>query len=189
MVNINDSLSYKDLTSGATRWKWDFGDDEFSDKRDGKHIYLQTGKFNVVLTVYGSFGVLKSNPNAINVITPITSAKPQIIGSENVKVNDSANYECSTTAESYEWYIKDMPKSENQLQNSRTAKFAFSSAGKHTIVLSIHNPEHIISKDVDIISGAVVERKPAIPHRHRSKGNHHGLDWFDHGKGVEAGRR
>jgi PKD repeat protein len=67
VINPGDSIAYNDQTPGASRWKWDFGDGEFSADQSGHHTYLSAGKFPVKLTVYGPFGVLKDESNEVTV--------------------------------------------------------------------------------------------------------------------------
>jgi PKD repeat protein len=67
VINAGDSIAYSDQTPGASRWKWDFGDGEFSADQSGHHTYLASGRFPVKLTVYGPFGVLKDEKNIVTV--------------------------------------------------------------------------------------------------------------------------
>src|SRR4051812_5066788 len=59
MIRTGDSILFQDQTKGANRWKWDFGDGEFSGEQSGQHLYLVPGQFKVRLTVYGSFGSMQ----------------------------------------------------------------------------------------------------------------------------------
>jgi PKD repeat protein len=67
VINPGDSIAYNDQTPGASRWKWDFGDGEFSADQSGHHTYLSSGQFPVKLTVYGPFGMLKDEKNLVTV--------------------------------------------------------------------------------------------------------------------------
>jgi hypothetical protein len=45
------SVTFTDLSSGATHWFWSFGDGFFSDLKDPVHVFNLTGKYRVCLTV------------------------------------------------------------------------------------------------------------------------------------------
>lgn len=69
-IPAGDSIAYSDQTPGASRWKWNFGDGEFSADQSGHHTYLAAGSYPVNLTVYGPFGVLKSKEQIVTVTRP-----------------------------------------------------------------------------------------------------------------------
>ena len=50
------SVQFTDRSTGATSWKWDFGDGKTSSVQNPVHIYTYTGSYTVTLTVTGQGG-------------------------------------------------------------------------------------------------------------------------------------
>ncbi len=70
-VNFTDSSTAGSGT--ITNWQWDFGDGNISNVQNPSHTYLNTGVFNVTLTVRNSNGCSKTlnKQNLINVYTGV----------------------------------------------------------------------------------------------------------------------
>jgi len=181
VLRTGDSISYKDQTRGANRWKWDFGDGEFSSDQNGQHLYLVPGKFTVSLTVYGSFGVQRDNKTVINVLagsTPTVSASaPSIMGPTDLQTGQSASFNASVNAASYDWKVEGDATAHPQ--KGATVNYSFSKPGVKTLVLTMHNPDNVVRKSVTVIAAApaAVQAKPvvvappvqhqaAVPHPH-----------------------
>ncbi|MFM7016785.1 MAG: PKD domain-containing protein [Bacteroidota bacterium] len=53
---INDSVNFYDLSDicfgNVTSWNWDFGDGNTSTDQNPSHVYLTSGTFNVIMTIY-----------------------------------------------------------------------------------------------------------------------------------------
>lgn len=161
VIHVNDSIHYEDLTPGATRWKWDFGDGEYSADQSGIHSFLQPGRFKVALTTYGPFGVLKDSQSTVDVIssniaTQINTTEPAISGPAELRAGQSAEYKTSLAAESYEWKAD----GDNlHAQRGSTATYSFNKPGIHSILLTLHNPDSIMRKNVNVIANAA----PVLP--------------------------
>jgi hypothetical protein len=60
LVDIDRRIvSFKDESTGATSWKWDFGDGETSTEQNPMHTYSVPGQFVVTLEVSGPNGTAK----------------------------------------------------------------------------------------------------------------------------------
>lgn len=162
-IQSGDSIEFSDKTPGASRWKWDFGDGEYSADQSGFHTYLSGGDFFVTHTVYGSFGIQQKRDTvhviARNIIS--TPAGPSIIGPESVKVGVPAKWESSTTAGTYEWKVEGDAVLSGNVQKGNNATYAFKSAGQRTLVLSTHNPDAVTRRTVMVM--AADQPKAAAP--------------------------
>ncbi len=70
------SVQFLDYTTGAVTWYWDFGDSGVSDQHSPVHIYNQSGRYPVTLTVIDSAGRTgtKTEYQFILVTDPVTPA-------------------------------------------------------------------------------------------------------------------
>lgn len=151
-ISIGDSIAYDDQTASASRWKWDFGDGEFSADQTGHHTYLAAGKFPVTLTVYGAFGVQQKS-DVVNVLAHDIVAKvngPTIIGPAEAKTGVPASWQSGVSAKTYDWKVEGEAHLPGQA--GLAATYAFKSAGRHTLVLTTHNPDNIIRKDINVVA-------------------------------------
>ncbi len=77
-IKTGDSIAYEDNTAGASRWKWDFGDGEFSADQQGHHTYLAPGTYTVTLTAFGSFGMQQKSDKVNVLASDIVAAPPPV---------------------------------------------------------------------------------------------------------------
>ncbi len=61
-------ISFTNESSGAVSWLWDFGDGAFSTEENPVHTYVDTGYFQVTLTVFGNDGCSSSIGESIVVV-------------------------------------------------------------------------------------------------------------------------
>ena len=66
----NSRISYFDFSNESISWSWDFGDGSQSDQKTGEHVFSDTGRFEVSLSVIDNNGCRNS-------------AREQVIISEN----------------------------------------------------------------------------------------------------------
>jgi len=134
-------VDFTDISSNTpTYWKWNFGDDVYSSKRNPTHTYMETGTFNVTLYVSNSAGsntIIKTGcirvraadepdyePVAAFTATPTTG-----INSATVKFTDrSTNGPTS-------WYWSFGDNTYSTLKNP-THKYTI---GKYTVSLKVTN--------------------------------------------------
>lgn len=50
----SNAVNFRDSTAGATSWLWQFGDGSFSTQQNPSHLYQDTGRFTVKLTVWSN---------------------------------------------------------------------------------------------------------------------------------------
>jgi hypothetical protein len=164
-IGAGDSISYSDNTPGATRWKWDFGDGEYSADQSGHHTYLSGGKFDITLTAYGPFGVQKRTETVTVLNRDIVSepAGPSIIGPESVKMGVPAKWETSASAGSLEWKVEGDAVLAGNVQKGNAATYAFKSAGQRTIVLTTHKPDAVTRRSVMVLAAEQPQARPAPP--------------------------
>lgn len=154
-INTGDSISYSDNTPGASRWKWDFGDGEYSADQSGHHTYLSPGKYDVTLTAYGPFGVQKRTESVTvlgssnNIIS--TPAGPSISGPADAKAGTPASWQASTKAERYEWKVEGDAALAANKQTGSSATYTFKSAGQRTLVLTTHNPDATVRRSITVM--------------------------------------
>lgn len=159
LIDAGNTITYKDKTEGATRWKWEFGDGEYAYDQAGSHNYLAEGKYKVRLTVYGKFGLLKDSTKIITVI-PATVKLPEnkaeqqpdiIAGPLTAHVGESINFESGTSAAAYEWTVLHEPA--YKMQRDQVATYIFHSPGKRTILLRMQNPDITTQREINIVAG------------------------------------
>ncbi len=155
---VGEVNRFKDVTEGATRWKWNFGDDQYSFEKEPEHTYTEPGTYTVTLTAYGSFGHIRDDKKIINV-QPSSVVTPQpvsvaILGPETVTQGTQANFTTSTVASTYEWTITGEPKYSNQPLRVKDANLVFTTPGSKQITLRLTDPEATISKTVQVVAAA-----------------------------------
>ena len=198
VIHASDSILYQDKTPGANRWKWDFGDGEFSSEQSGQHLYLSPGQFTVSLSVYGPFGVQHDDKTVVSVLPSnivVAATEPSISGPSDAQAGQAIQLSATAPAASYEWKVEGDPAMANKYQKGMSANYTFIHPGSKTIVLTMHNPDRVLRKSVTIAAIApqpkpIVAAQPPRPvaakphqpsHPAHSKGN--GLPEI--GDGVE----
>lgn len=160
-LKAGDSISYEDQTPGASRWKWDFGDGEFSVAQSGHHVYLDPGKYEVSLTAYGPFGMLKQH-ETVNVVAKdilASATAPGILGPSAAVTGTSVSWQSAASAERYEWKVEGDPALARSTQSGASASFTFKTPGRRTIVLKTENPDATVRQDV-VVSAASEPARP-----------------------------
>jgi len=170
ILHTGDSIAFQDNTVGANRWKWDFGDGEYSSDKSGTHTYMNAGTFTLNLTAYGSYGSLKST-KTVKVIqgNPVLSPTAMaILGPSEGNVKDQLSFSASTNAASYEWSVQG--DATQKVVKAQTATYSFAKPGAITLVLKTKGPDATVSKSI-LVNGIVPAAAPApvaAPVRHTS---------------------
>jgi len=161
-LKVGDSISFEDQTKGATRWKWNFGDGEFSVERSGHHIFLDPGTYQVALTAYGPFGMLHQDTRVTVVARDILStvSQPGIVGPSTATVGVASNWQCTTTAQKYVWTVEGDAALANQSQTGASATFTFKRPGAYSIVLNTKSPDATVRQDVTVAAAAIATPQP-----------------------------
>jgi PKD repeat protein len=75
------TVTFTNLSTGATNYTWDFGDGNFSSATNTSNVYSNVGRYNVKLTTIGPAGVSSlTRTNYISVVTPPIVAGPTLVG-------------------------------------------------------------------------------------------------------------
>ncbi|MEO6832243.1 MAG: PKD domain-containing protein [Chitinophagaceae bacterium] len=159
ILHAGDSILFQDNTAGANRWKWDFGDGEYSSDQSGKHIYMNPGTFTLAITAYGGFGSQRTT-KTVKVMQgamaiPSSSAM-SILGPSEANTKQQVSFSASATAASYEWSIEGDPAQRNNIKKGQSADYSFAKPGSFTIVLKTKNPDASVNK-VFVVNGVVPE--------------------------------
>jgi len=172
MIKTTDSITYEDQTADATRWKWDFGDGEFSSKQSGSHTYFQPGHYLVRVSSYGSFGMVTDSTRVVDVMPgdgytapTVTTAQAGINGNTEPNTGSANNYESSVAAASYEWSVEGDVTLSGRTQKGKVATYSFAKPGRRTLVLTMKNPDAVIRKDINVKEnvGTVAGEHPLPP--------------------------
>ncbi|MBS1615289.1 MAG: PKD domain-containing protein [Bacteroidetes bacterium] len=170
ILKAGDSISFDDQTPGASRWKWDFGDGEFSISQSGNHIYMNPGRYEISLTTYGPFGMLKQQ-DTVNVIARdilAVATEPGIIGPTQATVGTPESWQSAATAKSYQWNVEGEPALAHTIQTGARANFNFKTPGTHTIVLHTLQPDATLRQDVTVVAAATTQPSIPLPPQHHS---------------------
>jgi PKD repeat protein len=172
-TTVGEVNRFRDKTEGATRWKWNFGDDQYSFEQEPEHIYTEPGNYTVVLTAYGSFGHIKDDTKTITVEparTALATGQAEISGPESVTVGSTARFAVTTAAESYEWTVTGEPQYANQPLKTKEITLNFATPGAKTVSLKMHEPDQTITKTVQVSAAEVRQTTaPALPKAKPSK--------------------
>lgn len=157
-IALSDSIVFQDQTDAATRWKWDFGDGEYSAARSGSHTYAAPGVYVVKHIVYGSFGRLRNEKLDTFVVRgqlPVAaSSLPRIDGPGDAEVNKPVSFRSDLNAAAYEWRVEGDPKYSGKVEKTSIVDYTFASAGVRTIILKTTNPDNETRKTVTVLGAA-----------------------------------
>lgn len=164
VLHVNDSISFKDVTSGADRRIWDFGDGEFSTSQSGNHVYITPGKFRILLRSHGAFGTLVDSSTEVVVLSnePAAPVAAGISGPELVIAGELVGYQ-APAAESYEWRVEGDASLASNKQKESVATYQFSSPGKKTVIVATRNPDQNLRKEILVQATSLPPAEPPVP--------------------------
>lgn len=90
-VNVNDTVSFTNLSSGAVSFNWSFGDNTFDSQENPTHVFTAPGTYAVTLTAYNEYGCLSM------VVVNITVNMAQMSSSNNSQLLMSGSSESNAT--------------------------------------------------------------------------------------------
>ena len=152
------TVQFTDNSTGATGWKWDFGDGSNpSTQRDPVHTYITAGNFTVTLTVTGPGGCSNMiSRNAILIQPPVVTINTSnplggcVDGSPtNTAIDPTFNLNAPGGVASYNWSA---PGSDQMTSNVANPSFTYPTPGNYTISLTVTTPDGCTSP----VSGAPV---------------------------------
>ncbi|CAL1517847.1 PKD domain-containing protein [Chitinophaga sp. MM2321] len=132
ICNVPATVNFKDNSTGATSWKWDFGDGQSSTAQSPSHTYNYESYFYVYLTATNAAGcAVTSNTNFGIYKTNITAYASVTSGCEGMEPAFFASSSSSDQIKTYEWDFGDAtPKS-----TEATPTHLYAKAGHYTVKL------------------------------------------------------
>jgi len=87
-AEVNQSVVFTDMSTGATSWYWNLGDGEVSILTNPTHAYSMAGTFNVCLLVIDDFGCEDSTCSNVYINGLFTMYIPNAFSPDNDGVNE-----------------------------------------------------------------------------------------------------
>lgn len=120
------------------KWKWDFGDGNFSDQQNPEHIYKSTGNFNVSLMASNNFGCVTSKTitSFIHINTGVTA---DFTNATTKSCNapatiDFINHSSGVGALSFLWNFGD-----DSTSTETNPSHTYTNSGSYTVTLIVSN--------------------------------------------------
>ncbi len=133
------TVTFQNLSTGATSWKWTFGDERTSTEKEPAHLYQKGGDFDIKLIATNDNGCVDS----------VTKQDFIKIDAPNLKFNATNGFGCfplETTFElpsesidriqSYHWDFGD-PESANNTSTAASPTHTYKKAGAYTVTLTV----------------------------------------------------
>ncbi len=163
-LRAGDEVSFVDSSSdpdgSVVSWSWNFGDGNFSDERNPRHVYSSPGVYTVMLTVEDESGLRGSYYKEITVqprnylpTADFTFLPKEPKAGEEVSFADKS-YDRDGSIVSWSWDFGDGATS-GEAEPTHT----FSSPGNYTVTLTVRDEEG--GEDVRRITITVSEVTPA----------------------------
>jgi PKD repeat protein len=130
IVNVSDlTVSFRDRSTNAVRWEWDFGDGERDTIRSPNHTYRDSGSYTVILTVFNASGDNDRTDQTLTLQDFPVAGFVIAINRLTVTVTDR-----STDADDvhYEW-------GDGASDGFRSGAHTYASAGSYTILQRVTN--------------------------------------------------
>jgi len=144
-------IEFKDFTTNATAWEWDFGDGtKVETNREILHSFKKPGEYNVTLKINGICEdikqvVIKEKPFVLDPTKLAVFSLPETIKvGETLKVKDE-----TPNAQTWEWRFGETAKLNSE--ESR-AEYVYESGGLKTVTLVVNGDvKHATSKQINVI--------------------------------------
>ena len=132
ICNAPATVQFSDNPTTATKWQWDFGDQETSTEHNPAHTYNTAGVFNASLVATNNEGCAVSSKITVNIApTKITATGANISGCEGITATFSAKSSSKDAIKTYEWDFGDgTPAS-----TAATPSHQYSKAGTYLVHL------------------------------------------------------
>ncbi len=130
------TVSFTDLSTGATSWSWDFGDDGTSSQQSPSHQYTESGTYTVSLTVTNACGSdqeVKTNYITVTCTPPVADfVGSPTSGNAPLSVNFT---DLSTGATSWSWNFGDGIGT----STAQNPTYEYTGVGTYTVTLTVTN--------------------------------------------------
>lgn len=77
-VNDNGEVTFTNLSTGATQYEWDFGDNNTSNEENPSNVYTESGEYTVLLTAINDCGQIAFAETVVVVITGVADVYKNI---------------------------------------------------------------------------------------------------------------
>jgi gliding motility-associated-like protein len=155
--NVNDvcastPVQFTDLSVGASSWLWNFGDGQSSTQQNPVHLFQDTGRLNVSLTIVrNGCSTTVTKPLFIRVQPPVARFR-QLVDCNNRLVASFINESLTDPLKgpiSYFWQFGDAANSTSTLPNPT---FTYPALGTYQVSLTVTNGPctHRITKQVKL---------------------------------------
>lgn len=144
---MGQEVFFSDSTSGAKTWYWEFGDNETSNQRSGRHLFKKEGVYKIRLTVNGSmeryFDVRvkeesgTENRHLVRIIAP-----KEAIQGENIIFRGEGH------DEQWRWEFGETGMIDSR---EKTALYAYTQPGEYEVLLSTENTRYPIRHSINIL--------------------------------------
>ncbi|MGV1006539.1 MAG: PKD domain-containing protein, partial [Candidatus Nanopelagicales bacterium] len=142
----NDAVQFSNLTTAGSgfiaRWLWNFGDGNtlagtFPNPSSASHPYLQSGTFNVVLTVWTSDSCTSQLSKTITVLPKPTAAFSHGSACKGAPVSftDLSLSNSTSAISSWSWNFGDLTSGTANVSTLQNPTHIFNTPGNYTVVL------------------------------------------------------
>lgn len=144
---MGEEVFFSDSTSGARTWYWEFGDNQTSKERSGRHLFKQKGVYKIRLTVNGNieryFDVrVKEESNSQDRHLVRIIAPQEAIQGENIIFRGEGN------DEQWRWEFGETGMIDSR---EKTALYAYTQPGEYEVLLSTENTRYPIRHRINIL--------------------------------------
>lgn len=159
--SVPTDIQFTDPAAGSSGWLWDFGDGNFSNQKNPRHTYTQTGNYTVTLSLVTADGC----PAVVTKNAYIRIGEPGQLVINGLPSGGCAPFSVSPTANfvgvtdpivSYNWNLGPGGNS-----TSATPTFTFSSPGTYNLSLRVTTANGC-TKDTTISAAVKVGTKPNV---------------------------
>jgi gliding motility-associated-like protein len=133
-------VNFKDLSSGASKWSWDFGNGATSSRQNPSTTFITPGTYNITLTVTNASGsntivkngyiTVYNEPTAAFVADRTTGCSPV-----PVQFTDQSVPAAGTTITGWNWDFGDGVGT----SNVRNPRYVYKATGSYSVTLTISN--------------------------------------------------
>jgi hypothetical protein len=147
-VYLNEPIFYSDSTYLATRWHWEFGNGETSDKKFGEYIYKEVGAYQIRVTVDNSI----QKDFLVNVRKPVRLERDsliQIVAPEVVMQDEYIVFRGLGYAREWRWSFGESNMTDSREQ---VAIYSYSRPGTFLVELMTEDTKYPIRHAITVMS-------------------------------------
>lgn len=146
-VELGVPVSFADSTKGADRWLWEFGNGDESTQQRGQYTFSETGRYQVRLTVNGSF----EKKFRINVRAPQKDDALdliKIIAPKEALQGEYITFRGEGSSKDWRWEFGESGQVDAL---EKTAIYKYELPGRYTVALRTEETKYPILHIIDII--------------------------------------